>query len=171
MFQSTHLREVRHCHLILHLSILCFNPRTCERCDAGDSAILKKQCVSIHAPARGATCTFIAPPQLTLFQSTHLREVRRCCLHSPTHTFVSIHAPARGATSFRVVSLGMSSFQSTHLREVRLLLFGAYMLMYKFQSTHLREVRLLLMCSTVRDVSFNPRTCERCDALHAAAPA
>ncbi len=78
-----------------------FNPRTRAGCDIASpnhSAALPT--VSIHAPARGATC------------------VLRIVLVTPSR--VSIHAPARGAT---VVCLdapsGGDKFQSTHPRGVR----------------------------------------------------
>ena len=57
----------------------------------------------------------------TVFQSTHLREVRLIRL-------------------FRV--LDTKEFQSTHLREVRRLIMAVLDSLDKFQSTHLREVRL-----------------------------
>jgi len=56
---------------------LCFNPRTRAGCDMGPGTVFMVFCVSIHAPARGATIPFFS----------HVS----CIL-------VSIHAPARGAT-------------------------------------------------------------------------
>ena len=100
-FQSTHPQGVRH-------------KRFCD--NAG------KRCVSIHAPARGATQKNVSVKLLQfLFQSTHPQGVRRkgpptmlpTCVFQSTHPqgvrhgcaalnstllSVSIHAPARGAT-------------------------------------------------------------------------
>ena len=103
----------------------------------------------------------------SLFQSTHLREVRRVDgLVGDDGIIVSIHAPARGATyHLDVLQVRAVQFQSTHLREVRHDYLGdkpssgnvsihapargathnrprldpAFQ---PFQSTHLREVRL-----------------------------
>ena len=59
--------------------------------------------------------------KLNIFQSTHLREVRRY---------------------FCADAMDKDGFQSTHLREVRLgLLLGSIIYLVLFQSTHLREVR------------------------------
>ncbi len=55
-----------------------FNSRPCERGDKGARGWWCYVCISIHAPARGAT-------------GTQIIQVQR--------TFISIHAPARGATA------------------------------------------------------------------------
>ncbi len=84
LFQSTHLREVRHSGHQRGYSNGGFNPRTCERCDytlRHKESVTKR--VSIHAPARGATRIGRIPP---------------------AGAMVSIHAPARGATPIRVSS-------------------------------------------------------------------
>ena len=55
-----------------------------------------------------------------LFQSTHLREVRRCPLLFLCRSLsISIHAPTWGATKNQKVDSELRQFQSTHLREVR----------------------------------------------------
>ena len=76
-FQSTHPHGVRLQICSIVLSISCFNPRTRTGCDQGARRELERIQVSIHAPARGATCA--KPGNQVL-------------------TRVSIHAPARGAT-------------------------------------------------------------------------
>jgi len=54
-----------------------FNPRTREGCDKkGNSVGTRTQKISIHAPAKGATCHDISPNSLLVFQSTHPRRVR-----------------------------------------------------------------------------------------------
>ena len=56
-------------------------------------------CISIHAPARGATLTDQELLTILKFQFTPLREGRRDRPTRPTvHPAISIHAPARGAT-------------------------------------------------------------------------
>ena len=77
LFQFTPLREGRH---------------------AGESVAEHVGCISIHAPARGAT-------------RDYLRRHGGCC--------ISIHAPARGATYSHLSSILGPKFQFTPLREGR----------------------------------------------------
>ena len=78
--------------------VICFNPRTRTGCDFRYLHRVAVQYVSIHAPARGATCAiyvwFVCPD-------------------------VSIHAPARGATFFYEFVMDPDGFQSTHPHGVR----------------------------------------------------
>ena len=102
---------------------LRFNPRTHVGCDTADTALSKKQIVSIHAPTWGATMTTNTGMARLVFQSTHPRGVRprqtssvcgRGCFNPRTHVGcdgksrhksygkqVSIHAPTWGATKLR----------------------------------------------------------------------
>mgnify|MGYP006890787135 CR=1 FL=1 len=60
------------------------------------------RCISIHAPARGATEKRDPIIRKPLFQFTPLREGRPLRVHmhhAQQHVHISIHAPARGATS------------------------------------------------------------------------
>src|SRR5699024_8241917 len=79
-FQSTLPRgERQQCKKCGNHSGSHFNPRSREGSDAiGNPAFTNLPSISIHAPARGATC-----PELTL----------------GLYTKISIHAPARGATA------------------------------------------------------------------------
>ena len=55
-----------------------FNPRTYERCDKQLREDLIHLLISIHAPTRGATKKYLGQYyRAKIFQSTHLREVRR----------------------------------------------------------------------------------------------
>ena len=55
--------------------------------------------VSIHAPARGATCDVNSGIRRHRFQSTRPRGARRLVIANAYRpNLVSIHAPARGAT-------------------------------------------------------------------------
>ena len=55
-----------------------FNPRTHEGCDSGYyTGGTAQDCVSIHAPTRGATQSCDKPIKATQFQSTHPRGVRQ----------------------------------------------------------------------------------------------
>ena len=63
---------------------------------------IPREFISIHAPARGATCLWDIVPLEVLFQSTPPRGGR--LRYGPDHRgrpAISIHAPARGATSRR----------------------------------------------------------------------
>ena len=144
LFQSTHLREVRH-------------PLNAPGCRPYrfQSTHLREVRPAVSSCVVGSLS----------FQSTHLREVRprdckrrrradsfnprtyeRCDL--PRRALflaylVSIHAPTRGATdnSGEMARLAFQ-FQSTHLREVRRFMSAtATVVSLWFQSTHLREVR------------------------------
>ena len=98
-FQSTHPRGVWPRWLGRETSLRSFNPRTYERCDYKLlDAVKDWNDVSIHAPTRGATTIRLTSGSTNLFQSTHLREVRR------TKT---------------ADDAAYDTFQSTHLREVR----------------------------------------------------
>ena len=101
LFQSTHPRGVR---LSLSVNIMGLGK------------------ISIHAPARGATCHLDCVFSIFFrFQSTHPRGVRR-----KTCRVTKIHCV----------------FQSTHPRGVRLEILGeSYSCISRFQSTHPRGVR------------------------------
>ena len=126
---------------------------------------MRRNTVSIHAPARGATT-----PVTGLNSSSG----------------VSIHAPARGATrlcsrlyhgircfnprtregcdcALLFYTSYSSLFQSTHPRGVRLLPVGCHFYYSRFQSTHPRGVRLRVVLPAALFLCFNPRTREGCD--------
>src|SRR6056297_1966644 len=77
-FQSTHPRGVRHIRDHLHLSMLCFNPRTREGCDVPDQVnyLVWESFQSTHP--RGVRPGHDYEDIETYeFQSTHPRGVRR----------------------------------------------------------------------------------------------
>ena len=132
LFQSTHPRGVRPRDKVFRAhSSMSFNPRTRVGCDFGivstvffkfwfqsthprgvrlpapDGHAKHEVRVSIHAPAWGATSTFMRIVRYTSeFQSTHPRGVRldSFCGFIRRRN-VSIHAPAWGATVFSVTCL------------------------------------------------------------------
>ena len=169
MFQSTHPRGVRR---------ITIYPVPC---------IYK---VSIHAPARGATCPVVkftrplecfnprtregcddkSAPLLSVrvaFQSTHPRGVRPKFLDlvPVLIQFQSTHP--RGVRLYQGLGemLGYLEFQSTHPRGVRLIMKLVIVLLTLFQSTHPRGVRPYFFNLEVQGTRFNPRTREGCD-LH-----
>ena len=122
--------------------------------------------ISIHAPARGATCLYLAFCRLQLYFNPRTREGATPIFdHIRGNTFISIHAPARGATkplckyhgSWKdfnprtregcdiLKGAGFESdyyiFQSTHPRGVRRKTCRVTKIHCVFQSTHPRGVR------------------------------
>ena len=97
-----------------------FNPRARAGRDVAQPAALPPLQVSIHAPARGATCRSRA---------------------SPSYGGVSIHAPARGATLTVPDLTAPDMFQSTRPRGARLHAPRHDRFRTKFQSTRPRGAR------------------------------
>ena len=98
LFQSTRPRGAR--RVLGDAASLCrFNPRA--RAGRDDlPPLLQRPCVSIHAPARGATWYWRGYLRCSQFQSTRPRGARRARDSQLTASDdVSIHAPARGATA------------------------------------------------------------------------
>ena len=121
-FQSTHPRGVRPPAAWKWPRISWFqstHPRGVRR--AGHGAKQRGRCVSIHAPAWGATPLAVANlATRAMFQSTHPRGVRPHDLRDARQRrIVSIHAPAWGATSNLSSPATPRLFQSTHPRGVR----------------------------------------------------
>ena len=133
-----------------------------------------KNCISIHAPPRGATnLTIIKTSQINLFQFTPLREGRPDQHHQPTsRPAISIHAPPRGATNMLLrLQNTQGLFQFTPLREGRLTA-APKTRSRAFQFTPLREGRRRVCAGrSQRRVYFNSRPSARGDgAIVAAAP-
>ena len=106
---------------------LDFNPRSHERSDDCSKCPKQKECISIHAPTRGAT----------LLPCVSLKA-----------KFISIHAPTRGATVIISGSPCGRLFQSTLPREERLNYYNyAQNSCLAFQSTLPREERLKIRIS------------------------
>ena len=113
-----------------------FNPRARTGRDGSTLRGVGQCCVSIHAPARGAT--------VELRESATLAEVS---IHAPARGAtaarppravtrgVSIHAPARGATSIPASAVVACAFQSTRPHGARLERLAHSVLRHGFQST------------------------------------
>jgi len=102
MFQSTHPQGVRPSNSASTMPISMFQSTHPQGVRLQVSSVQGLTlCVSIHAPARGATG--YKP-------------------FSRTHGHVSIHAPARGATAIETGMTIIYEFQSTHPQGVRLLI-------------------------------------------------
>ncbi len=139
------------CDLLITMSsfgMLYFNPRTREGCDrmmeSWKKSLLKFQSthprgvrrgvslsnklnlyISIHAPARGATCNKFE--------------------YARGNTVISIHAPARGATSIENIGKGRLAYFNPRTREgCDLMQIKLLLTTKQFQSTHPRGVRLIL---------------------------
>ena len=121
-FQFTPLREGRHGTANARLkaqAIFQFTPLR-EGRHEGQAGGCTEICISIHAPAGGATCG--------LRRSQH-------------NALISIHAPAGGATKVTKRKLFKNLFQFTPLREGRLFPLGLVTVNLGFQFTPLREGR------------------------------
>ena len=120
-FQSTHPRGVRLCRGCTFSCCHEFqstHPRGVRRAPV---IATPKYCVSIHAPARGATS----------------------CVHPDNSgSAVSIHAPARGATRMAVNTIvGQKGFNPRTREGCDVQGYALGMPITKFQSTHPRGVR------------------------------
>ena len=99
-FQSTHPRGVRHLIDPIKWSIICISIHAPARGATFYCPFFRYTIsISIHAPARGATFIAVKLFNCWRFQSTHPRGVRRSINGKAiSNIFISIHAPARGAT-------------------------------------------------------------------------
>ena len=145
IFQSTLPREERRkCSTINAISTY-FNPRSHERSDNFQfSGNQSPDCISIHAPTRGATkrCWIECWCYSNFNPRSHERSdsTATAYLDSPS---ISIHAPTRGATIYAQI-LSISKL---------------------FQSTLPREERLVSSSFVTVSIYFNPRSHERSDSV------
>ena len=124
MFQSTRPRGARRQGLGSRCACSCFNPRAREGRDISADGDARLYAVSIHAPARGATCGDYESGGVGMSFNPRAREGRdrgvawctsdRACFNPRAREGrdtligglfqgglpVSIHAPARGATVY-----------------------------------------------------------------------
>ena len=100
-FQSTLPRGERLGNAGRCSGIQNFNPRSREGSDGAVGDGVSDDTISIHAPARGATCDLQIKIKKSKFQSTLPRGERQE-VHSLRcrQKHISIHAPARGATKW-----------------------------------------------------------------------
>ena len=120
-----------------------FNPRTREGCDMNIMFSGCKKLVSIHAPARGATCIF------SMTNNT------RFCFNPRTREGCDF---SDSITSMQVVCFNPRTREGCDRA-----LVSSYSARCSFQSTHPRGVRHYGCVSTGNSDCFNPRTREGCD--------
>ena len=98
-----------------------------------------------------------------MFQSTHLREVRRCwCSRVNRYHCFNPRTCVRCEKAIFPTNWRWSGFNPrTCVRCEGLMNFCNTTAM--FQSTHLREVRSGILTFTPENGRFNPRTCVRCE--------
>ena len=97
-----------------------FNPRSREGSDNTRAKHTRKELISIHAPAKGATRMIMCVSIVVEFQSTLPRRERRGkFLSFDGCGYISIHAPAKGATTSMGQAASTSIFQSTLPRRER----------------------------------------------------
>ena len=98
-FQSTHPHGVRRDPSGVPARPQHFNPRTRTGCDCQEPCRNRMRCISIHAPARGATdrpIPFRSGIGISIHAPARGATVFFNCLF--LRKKISIHAPARGAT-------------------------------------------------------------------------
>ena len=144
-FQSTHPHGVRRAAVARIYRPGCVSIHAPARgaTDSGVDANSKDR-VSIHAPSRGATLAKLRQMlRVSMFQSTHPHGVRhRARIVWFIPFFVSIHAPSRGATRLiRSSNRDRMAFQSTHPHGVRRTKRIPIKNISLFQSTHPHGVR------------------------------
>ena len=145
-----------------------FNPRSREGSDtvAADAA-MQAQWISIHAPAKGATQSFLqCQPQPTRFQSTLPRRERPVTTYSPffSKTLFQSTLPRRERRTVFIFHLPFQKFQSTLPRRERHFLGSIMVLHLIFQSTLPRRERLFLQWKFFCiNTYFNPRSREGSD--------
>ena len=197
-FQSTPLREGRPGRRAARVRELRrFNPRPCARGDLRVATARQRtggfqstplregrppiprsswatSPVSIHAPARGATCCWRRAPGCPWLVSIHApaRGATSTCSHSTWCYRFNPRPCARGDALKRRTMLSLSVFQSTPLREGRPFAAAAAA-RDAAVSIHApaRGATSFAPSSGIAGISFNPRPCARGDlarALHAA---
>ncbi len=175
VFQSTHPRGVRRVtHFSPRVHITYFNPRTREGCDKRRTRLYHRRgCISIHAPARGAT---LSPADVQVgedgFQSTHPRGVRpfiKSC--KQTKLAISIHAPARGATQKGCREWRNITYFNPRTREgCDRPGQGPHRLQWHFNPRTREGCDNGLSFQWLPRRDFNPRTREGCDPLKHRSP-
>ena len=144
-FQFSPLREGRPEQVPRLHGILHFNSRPCERGDNCASVFFFQFCISILAPARGATSVHASKVPFGIFQFSPLREGR--------------HAIIDAVSAFGL-------FQFSPLREGRLMKKLRHLWNISFQFSPLREGRPAsrhILCQLINN--FNSRPCERGDPI------
>ena len=136
-----------------------FNPRSRKGSDHNPDIFSLDSCISIHAPARGATIQFLVRDQFIGFQSTlpQGERLQRARLTAKT-VAISIHAPARGATKLVVIQIAILLFQSTLPQGERRLRKHPWLFYAIFQSTLPQGERLALIYFPPGVNYFNPRS-------------
>ena len=119
-----------------------FNPRSREGSDRRSWSKAAGSCISIHAPAKGATFLM----QLAEFPVP-----------------ISIHAPAKGATARACIRFSNAVFQSTLPRRERQVILSPADVVPLFQSTLPRRERPGAGQARQLPSDFNPRSREGSD--------
>ena len=105
LFQSTLPRGERQNYIFYNFKIFRnFNPRSREGSDFGSACLIIGINISIHAPARGATISFLSVLSTQALISIHApaRGATKSYQDKISAMGISIHAPARGATPLNV---------------------------------------------------------------------
>ena len=163
-FQSTLRRTERLWYTIYFLLQKNFNPRSGERSDELDLKYSLILCISIHAPANGATknfCSGVLVSRISIHAPANGATLTVMFL--PVYSLISIHAPANGATYLQHPYEHIYLFQSTLRRTERHLVYRCCISTAVFQSTLRRTERRFAESRLSASSNFNPRSGERSD--------
>ena len=136
------------CDITISMRIVsksCFNPRTRTGCDSAGALAKVIECVSIHAPARGAT------------YGQQARLSRTSSFNPRTRTGCDIQRPAKQCGFYR-----FNPRTRTGCDSPKIVITTNYTM---FQSTHPHGVRHLAHSFIFFQICFNPRTRTGCDAV------
>ena len=115
-----------------------FNPRSREGSDYIQGRYICACCISIHAPAKGATHSLQISPAARSDFNPRSREGSDQDLGDVVSGLaISIHAPAKGATVMRQTLGYDMTFQSTLPRRERQHLLTSFRLQYGYSLFHL----------------------------------
>ena len=144
-----------------------FNPRSREGSDSKQNKVYRKFCISIHAPARGATLPASCPVIFDQFQSTLPRGERlsRSCAYMSRYKFQST-LPRGERRDSDDVALDIYGFQSTLPRGERQLIHNSCdVFLFNFNPRSREGSDWFGMIDFLLPLDFNPRSREGSDLL------
>ena len=141
VFQFTPLREGRRRRRSALTSRKNFNSRPSARGDGNGECPEADECISIHAPPRGATRHHQPTSTISYFNSRPSARGDGFTFNGRHCRRISIHAPPRGATGYHEIGGEGITFQFTPLREGRRSQQTRWHPACQFQFTPLREGR------------------------------
>ena len=142
IFQSTLPRRERRTNILQSICQSYFNPRSREGSDPTKAKLENSECISIHAPAKGATRCLRIYWRYVIFQSTLPRRERRTCSRYFPHKIYFNPRSREGSDgASRLSRHDQAQFQSTLPRRERREKMKSRTSLMIFQSTLPRRER------------------------------